>query len=147
MLRSSIFLIMLYRNINQKMQQGRTTMFTQAINSWADQSKAFFEPVIEFNQIALSQAQKIGEKQLSLVNDYAKLGLEQLSKASKITTAEELQKAAEEQFKSIQSINDKVMKDTADLVSFGQELGAEWKTFADSKLEATAKTVKAKAKA
>jgi len=58
-------------------------MFAQMFNAAVEQSKTLFEPALQANQIATSQMQKLGQKQLSLINDYSTMGLQQLEKAPK----------------------------------------------------------------
>ncbi len=109
-------------------------MFAQAINSFNEQSKAFFEPMFEVNRLAITQAQKLGEKQLALINEYTKLGLSQLDKAAKIQSMDDLKGATEEQLKASAEFSEKVIKDAQSFVTVGQEMSAEWKELVDSKL-------------
>lgn len=109
-------------------------MFAQAINSFNEQSKAFFEPMFEVNRLAITQAQKLGEKQLALINEYTKLGLTQLDKAAKIQSMDDLKGATEEQLKVSAEFSEKVIKDAQSFVTVGQEMSAEWKELVDSKL-------------
>ncbi len=109
-------------------------MFAQAINSFNEQSKAFFEPMFEVNRLAITQAQKLGEKQLALFNEYTKLGLSQLDKAAKIQSMDDLKGATEEQLKASAEFSEKVIKDAQSFVTVGQEMSAEWKELVDSKL-------------
>ncbi|WMS86642.1 phasin family protein [Pleionea litopenaei] len=114
-------------------------MFAQVFSSMADQSKTMFEPAFEFNRIALGQAQKVAEKQLALVNDYAKLGLSQLGQAAKISSVEDLKAVSEAQLKASQELSDKMVKDANDWAALGQSMTEEWKTFAESKFESAVK--------
>jgi len=110
-------------------------MFAQMLNNVTEQSKSFIEPTLEFNRIAFSQAQKLGAKQLELVNEYAKLGLGQLEKASKIQSLDDVKNAGEEQLKTAGDISQKLINDANEMVALGQEMSEEWKSFIESKLQ------------
>ncbi|WP_144391934.1 phasin family protein [Pleionea sediminis] len=120
-------------------------MFAQAISSFNEQSKAFVEPLLEFNQLALSQAQKLGEKQLELLNEYSKIGLSQLDKAAKIQSIDDFKGIAEEQLKASAELSEKVMKDAQSMISVGQEMSIEWKDFMEKRLSTFSAPVKSKA--
>ncbi|MCO7225715.1 phasin family protein [Pleionea sp. CnH1-48] len=106
-------------------------MFAQFMNQFAEQSKVFVEPAFEMNRIALEQMQKIGQKNLELANEYAKVGFEQMTKLSKVKSPEELQSLAQEQLSVAADLSRKVADDAKGVLVMGQELGDEWKKFVE----------------
>lgn len=117
-------------------------MFAQVFNTFSEQSKLFVEPALEFNRIALGQLQKLGEKQLTLINEYSKLGFAQIEKASKVQTAEDFSSITEEQLKATADMSRKLADDTTALVTLGQEMGNEWKQYAEARFESFTAQVK-----
>ncbi|PWK51701.1 phasin family protein [Pleionea mediterranea] len=101
-------------------------MFAQMFNAAVEQSKTLFEPALQANQIATSQMQKLGQKQLSLINDYSTMGLQQLEKASKVTSLDDLQGMADEQLKASQTASEKLLKDSMQMVELGVAFSSEW---------------------
>lgn len=101
-------------------------MFAQMFNAAVEQSKTLFEPALQASQIATSQMQKLGQKQLSLINDYSTMGLQQLEKASKVTSLDDLQGMADEQLKASQTASEKLLKDSMQMVELGVAFSSEW---------------------
>ena len=101
-------------------------MFAQMFNAAVEQSKTLFEPALQASQIATSQMQKLGQKQLSLINDYSTMGLQQLEKVSKVTSLDDLQGMADEQLKASQTASEKLLKDSMQMVELGVAFSSEW---------------------
>lgn len=101
-------------------------MFAQMFNTAVEQSKTLFEPAIQANQMATRQLQKLGQKQLSLINEYSSIGFEQLEKASKITSLDDIKGLADEQVKNSRSASDKLLNDSMQMVELGVEFTSEW---------------------
>ena len=101
-------------------------MFAQMFNTAVEQSKTLFEPAIQANQMATRQLQKLGQKQLSLINEYSSIGFEQLENASKITSLDDIKGLADEQVKNSRSASDKLLNDSMQMVELGVEFTSEW---------------------
>ncbi len=120
-------------------------MFNQMFNTMTEQSKLFVEPLFEANKLAMTQAQKLGQKQLELVNAYATLGLKSLEKSATLGSLEDVKSFVEKQVEESQVVSNKIASDTQEVLELGLSFGQEWKTFAEGKVaKATEVAVKAK---
>ncbi len=122
-------------------------MFAQVFNNVAQQQKSFVEPALEFNRIALGQVQKLGQKQLELVNCYAEQSLAQVSKLASVQSLEDVQSLAQEQATSVNEFSQKLIQDANAMAELGKEMGDEWKQYVETKLSGFAEAEKPTVKA
>ena len=88
-------------------------MWNNLFNSINEQGRSFYQPVVEFNQLVLRQAEKLAQAQLESFNAYAAIGLKQLQAAAKVGDAEQLKTLASQQLEVLQALQTKVSEDTS----------------------------------
>lgn len=101
-------------------------MFNTLFNNYAEQSKAFFAPVVKFNETVTAQVEKLAKLQIATFNEYADLGLKQFKDAVAVKDLDGFQAYANAQFQGLAKLNQKLLDDGkkfADLgASFKDEL-------------------------
>jgi len=97
-------------------------MFNTLFNSYAEQSKAFFQPVVKFNETLTAHVEKIAKFQMATFNEYAELGLKQFKDASAVKDLESLQGYANAQFQSLGKLNQKMLEDSKKYLDLGNAL-------------------------
>lgn len=97
-------------------------MFNTLFNSYADQSKAFFQPVVKFNETVSAHVEKLAKLQLATFNEYAEIGLKQFKDAAAVKDLESFQGYANAQFQSIGKLNQKMIDDSKKFVELGTAL-------------------------
>lgn len=88
-------------------------MWNNLFNSINEQGRSFYQPVVEFNQLVLRQAEKLGQAQLESFNAYAALGLKQLQAAAKVGDTEQLKSLAGQQLEVLQALQARVSEDAS----------------------------------
>lgn len=94
-------------------------MTNTLFNSYAEQSKAFFQPVVKFNEAVSAHVEKLAKLQLATFNEYAELGLKQFKEAAAVKDLESLQGYASAQFQSLGKLNQKFIDDSKKFVDLG----------------------------
>lgn len=113
-------------------------MWNNLLNSAADQSRAFVQPVVEFNQLFLRQAEKLGQAQVESFNAYAQLGLRQLQSATRISDFEQAKTFAAAQTEAAQAVGQRVSEDAAKYNSLFDEFRKEFVAFVSDRVPAAA---------
>ena len=88
-------------------------MWNNLFNSINEQGRSFYQPVVEFNQLVLRQAEKLAQAQLESFNAYAAIGLKQLQTVAKVGDAEQLKSLASQQLEVLQALQAKVSEDAS----------------------------------
>lgn len=94
-------------------------------NSYAEQSKAFFQPVVKFNEAVSTHMEKLAKLQLATFNEYAELSLKQFKDAVAVKDLESLQGYTNAQLQSIGKLNQKVLDDSRKYFDLGTSLKDE----------------------
>lgn len=97
-------------------------MYNTLFNNYAEQSKAFFQPVVKFNEAVSAHVEKLAKLQLATFNEYAELGLKQFKDAASVKDLESIQGYANAQFQALGKLNQKLVDDSKKFVDLGTAL-------------------------
>lgn len=111
-------------------------MWNNLFNSINEQGRSFYQPVVEFNQLVLRQAEKLGQAQLESFNAYAGLGLKQLQAAAKVADADQLKSLASQQLEVLQSLQTRISEDASKFGALIEENRKEITSFVAERLPA-----------
>lgn len=97
-------------------------MFNTVFNSYAEQSKAFFSPLVKFNETVSAHVEKLADLQIATFNEYAELSLKQFKEAVAIKDLESLQGYTQAQLQSFSKLGQKALDDSKKFVELGTAL-------------------------
>ena len=117
--------------------------------SFADQTKLMFGPLMQINQTFVSQLEKITEFQIESIRSYSEIGLNRLKSAMEVKDLQTGQNFAKNEMEFITNINEKMIEDAKRLADIGNDFKVEFEELLKSNManSTDAKTNKTKAKA
>lgn len=94
-------------------------MVNTIFNAFSEQAKNVYEPAIKFNQLMLSNAEKIARAQITAFNSYAELGFSQLQEAATIKDVAEMKDFVNKQAEFAGSVSKLISEDANRMMNLG----------------------------
>lgn len=105
-------------------------VFAKAI----EQTKPFLAPVVKSNKLAVANVEKLVALQLSSLQSYVDLGVNQLKEAAEVSSPQSLQAFYNQQLKAAETLRQKLVEDGKALVELGVGAKAEFEALAKENL-------------
>ncbi|MCB1715678.1 MAG: phasin family protein [Candidatus Competibacteraceae bacterium] len=105
------------------------------------QAENFIEPIVKANKVALTNLEKLINFQMSAMQSYVDLGMEQLRAASEINGPQALQTYMSKQVETSNVLRQKLLDDTKALVDLGNGFKDEFAKLAEDNVKELVKAV------
>ena len=100
-------------------------MNSETVSTLIEQSKHLLAPVLQLNQLAVANAERLVALQLASLEYYTKLGLAQWKAAAALKDPQGLQAYAAKQGKLLKVVGEKLLADAKQIAQLGTEFSAE----------------------
>lgn len=105
------------------------------------QAENFIEPIVKANKVALTNLEKLVNFQMSALQSYVDLGMEQLRAASEINSPQALQTYMSKQVETSNVLRQKLLDDAKALVDLGNGFKDEFAKLAEDNVKELVKSV------
>jgi len=114
-------------------------MYEEMFSKNFAQAETLLEPVMKTNKLAISNLEKLVSFQMSAMQAYVDLGLEQLRAATEINSPQTLQAFMSKQVETSNVVRQKMLDDTKALVDMGNGFKDELTKLAEANVKEFAK--------
>ena len=100
-------------------------MNDKLFETFADQTKMFFDPLKQVNQTFVSQLEKLSDFQIESIKSYSEIGINRLKSVIEVEDNQTIQEFAKTEMDFMNNINQKLLEDAKRLSDIGNEFKSE----------------------